>query len=487
STSDPEHNNPRRWFILAVCLSAQFMALLDGTIVNVALPSIGASLHADATDQQWVVSGYALTFSIVPIIGGRLGDDRGRRLMLLVGTGGFVAASLLSGLAPTPGVLIAGRVIQGLAGGMINPQVSGFVQQLFSPEERPRAFGFLGLNIGVASSLGPVIGGLIISLGGQDWGWRITFLMNVPIGLTAFLLAARDVPRDRKNRTPRPLDLLGVTMLTTGLFLLLFPIVEYDSDRRLDRLVLLVPAFALLTLFLRWERGPARRRGYPLIDTSLFRVSSYRDGLALAFVYFFGLSGSGLVLSLFLQDGLGFSPLESGATATSSAIGVASGAVIAGRHVTRRGRMVLVVALSTVALGTSLGATIVMISTGHTSEAAVALMLCPALFIAGIGGGSVITPNQALSLRDVDVAGGSTAGGMMYTIQRMGAALGAAALTAVYYGRLSTTNASGSARAVDYAHAYGTAVFVSAATAILALTLAIGPTRRERRDRSIAR
>src|SRR3954463_13338992 len=143
--------DPRRWPALAACVSALFITLLDVSIVNVALPSIGASTGAGPSELQWVVSGYALAFGMVPIIGGRLGDGGGRRRMLLIGIAAFVVCSALVGLAPTPGVLIAGRVLQGLAGGLVNPQVSGLVQQLFPQHERGRAFGAIGSAVGIAT------------------------------------------------------------------------------------------------------------------------------------------------------------------------------------------------------------------------------------------------------------------------------------------------------------------------------------------------
>src|SRR4051794_15807756 len=208
-----EEPNPRRWLLLAVCISALFMTLLDVTIVNVALPSIGSTLRADPAQQQWVVSGYALAFGLVPIIGGRLGDDRGRRRMLLAGVAGFVLTSLLSGLAPTPGVLIAARVLQGLSGGLVNPQVSGLVQQLFPRTERGRAFGLIGLAVGLGQAAGPVLGGLIIGAGGTELGWRLTFLINVPVGTLAFVLVWRLLPHDHGQGSRRRLDLPGAGLL----------------------------------------------------------------------------------------------------------------------------------------------------------------------------------------------------------------------------------------------------------------------------------
>ena len=151
-----EEPDPRRWAALFVCVTALFMTLLDVSIVLVALPSIGRGIGAGPSQLQWVVSGYALAFGMVPIIAGRLGDDRGRRLMLLIGIAAFVVTSAMVGLAPTAGVLVVGRVLQGLAGGLINPQVSGLVQQLFPVHERGRAFGAIGTAVGVATASGPV-------------------------------------------------------------------------------------------------------------------------------------------------------------------------------------------------------------------------------------------------------------------------------------------------------------------------------------------
>ena len=190
-TAEPD---PRRWRALAVCLCALFMTLLDVSIVAVALPSIGHGTGADPAELQWVVSGYALAFGMVPIIAGRLGDDRGRKTMLLLGIAAFVVFSASVGFAPTPGILIAARVLQGLAGGLINPQVSGLVQQLFAPGERGRAFGAIGTIVGVSTAAGPVVGGLIIAAGGAHYGWRLCFLVNVPVGIVAFFLCRAWLP-----------------------------------------------------------------------------------------------------------------------------------------------------------------------------------------------------------------------------------------------------------------------------------------------------
>jgi EmrB/QacA subfamily drug resistance transporter len=427
-----------------------------------------------------VVSGYALAFGMVPIIGGRLGDDRGRKSMLLVGVAAFVVCSAAVGLAPSPGVIIAARVVQGLAGGLLNPQVSGIIQQLFPPAERGKAFGALGAAVGIATATGPVIGGAIIALGGEEWGWRLCFLVNVPIGIASFALCARLLPSPPRREQTRPLDLPGVALLGLGVFGVLFPAVEFDADHDLRLAFLVLPALAVLAGFLGWERGPGRRRGYPLIDLGLFRIRSYADGVALALLFFCAYTGTPLVLALFLQDGLGFSALHSGLTASAYAVGAALSAPIGGRMLARAGQRVLVTALVLFTVGVGSAALVAAFTAGSVPPGHVALFMAPALLVAGLGGGSVITPNQALSLAEVDVRGGSTAGGMLQTSQRIGNAVGAAVITAVFYAAVTGAPASGAAREAHYGHAYALSLVVSIGFTVAALTMAVLDVRRRR-------
>jgi EmrB/QacA subfamily drug resistance transporter len=479
AVQQPAALDPRRWRALAVCVTALFMTLLDVSIVNVALPSIGASTGARAWELQWVVSGYALAFGMVPIIGGRLGDDRGRREMLLTAIACFVVTSAVTGLAPSAGVLVAARVLQGLAGGLVNPQVSGLVQQLFGPAERGRAFGLIGAAVGIATASGPVVGGVVIALGGERLGWRLTFLINVPVGIAAFVLCRRWLPPVRPTGRRRPLDLPGVALLALGGFGVLFPVVEYDANHDARIGLLLVPATAVLLAFAAWERGPARRRGHPLIDTALFRIRSYAAGLGLALLYFCAYTGLPLVLSLFLQQGLGYSALGAGLTATASAVGFGIAAPVAGRLVPRLGRWLLVGALAVfgAALVGLLGVALTV--PGAVPDARVWLFLAVPLLVAGLGAGSVLTPNQTLSLAEVDVRGGSTAGGMLQTAQRIGAAVGTAVLGAVFYAGASRLGSHpGPDRSAGYGHVLAVAVGVSLLFTAAALAVSVYEARR---------
>lgn len=425
-----------------------------------------------------MVSGYALAFGMVPIIGGRLGDDRGRKRMLMLGIGAFVVFSAMVGVAPSPGIVIVGRVLQGLAGGLINPQVSGLVQQLFPRPERGKAFGVIGAAVGIATAAGPVVGGAIIGLGGEGSGWRLCFLINVPIGLVSLLLCARLLPTPPRGDSRRALDLPGAGLLTVGVFGLLFPAVQYDAGHDLRLAVLVVPALAVLAGFVAWERGSGRRRGHPLIDLGLFRIRSYADGVVLAVLFFCAYTGTPLVLALFLQDGLGFSALQSGLTASTYAVGTAVSAPVAGRLLRRAGQRVLVGALALFSLGVGAAALVADLTAGTLPPGHVALAMAPALLVAGLGGGAVVTPNQALSLAEVDVRGGSTAGGMLQTSQRIGNAVGAAVMSAVFYAPVTGSAAGGVARQAHYGHAYAMALTFSVVFAVAALALAIRDVRR---------
>src|SRR5215213_1881768 len=184
--------DPRRWKALSVCLVGGFMVLLDVSIVNVALPSIRDGLQASESELQWVVSGYALTFGLLLVPAGRVGDVRGRRTMFVAALGLFSLASLACGLAPTSLTLVVARLVQGLAGGLLTPQINALIQQLFRGRERGTAFGLFGTVVGVSTAVGPLLGGALIAIFGADDGWRWVFFINLPIGLAAMPLAWRD-------------------------------------------------------------------------------------------------------------------------------------------------------------------------------------------------------------------------------------------------------------------------------------------------------
>jgi EmrB/QacA subfamily drug resistance transporter len=454
---------PGRWRALTVSLVAAFMTLLDVSIVNVALPSIERDLGASAASVQWVVSGYALAFALALVPAGRLGDTLGRRRMFLFALSAFVATSALSGAAPTTGLLITARLLQGVAGGMLLPQNSGLIQELFGGAERGRAFGFLGAMVGVATAAGPVIGGLILAAFGDPGGWRWVFYVNLPIGLVALVLAARLLPAAaRAGLRGVHLDLAGSLLLGGGVLSLLLPLVD-ATDGGLTRLwPLFGLAVVLLAGFAWWEARTAGQGRQPLLDPQLARTSGYVPGLAIGLVYFVGFTGIWLVLALFFQDGLGYSPLRSGLAVTPFALGVAASAVLAGRLVGRVGRWLTVSGLATTVVG--LAATALELR--HVGGDRAAWAAAGPLLLAGLGGGMVTSPNVTLTLQSVPVRMAGAAGGALQTAQRIGSAVGTALLASVFY-RILT----GSGHA--YPAAVSDALLCACGLMLLALLLAI--------------
>jgi EmrB/QacA subfamily drug resistance transporter len=457
------------WRALGVALVAMFMTLLDVSIVNVALPSIEASLGASQSDLQWIVSGYALTFALALVPAGRVGDARGRRTVYLVGLVGFVLASAACGAAQTSGQLTAARLLQGAAAGTVVPQVTGFVQQLFRGPERGRAFGVLGTVVGISTAVGPVLGGLILAVAGEDQGWRWIFLVNLPIGVVALVLARRSLPAPAPGAGRRQsLDPVGVLLLGTALVLLLLPLLEQREWEGAAKWLLLPAAALVLGAFVLWERRHARR-SQPLVDLRLFRSVSYSVGTAIAFAYFSGMTAIFFVLALFFQSGEGYTPLQSGLALTPFALGSAVAAMLGGRLVSRYGRSLVVVGLATVAAGLAVTDLVI----GSDPER-VGLLTALPLLVAGAGSGLVITPNQTLTLATVPVGQGGAAGGVLNTFQRIGAAMGIALVGGVVFNRLETTGG-------DWSEAVAIGLRWSIALFGLALVLGVAELVRDRR------
>ena len=451
-----------------------FMTLLDVSVTNVALPSIGDDTGAGASQLQWIVSGYTLAFGLVPVLGGKLGDDHGRRLMFQVGVGGFVVTSAMSGLAPTAGFLIGARVLQGLFGGLINPQTSGLVQQLFRGADRGRAFGVLGTTVGLGTAVGPLVGGALIALGGPI-GWRLVFFVNIPVGLVVIALSRRLLPPPTETSSHR-LDVLGAALLGGATFCVLFACVEYDAlrDARLGWLA--APAAVLLALFLRRERRLTLQSRDPLVDLRLFRRRSYVSGITLALTFFPAMAGIPLVLALFYQRGLGYSPLQSALGVTAYAVGSAVSAPLSGRVVTRIGRTLVVAG----AITFGVGAVALAVVGGHLPTGHATLALALPLFVMGCGQGMLVTPNQTLALMDVDPQMGSAAGGVLQTGQRIGLAIGQALIGAVFFHAVSDGSVASYSRALVHA-AVAAICFVSIAV-VLGLQDLVATRRRHARS-----
>ncbi|HJP78422.1 MAG TPA: MFS transporter [Pseudonocardiaceae bacterium] len=427
--------DPRRWRGLAICLIAGFMTLLDVSIVNVALPSMQNGLHASSADLSWVVSGYALTFGLVLVPSGRLGDQHGRKWMFLLGVGLFTATSALCGVAPTATLLVVARLLQGMACGLLNPQVVGMMQFLFRGRERGRAFGFYGAVVGISTAVGPLAGGLLLQVAGVQDGWRWVFYVNLPIGIAAIIGGWRLLPTDKPSGARQSLDLVGAVLLGLGIVGVMYPLIEAEQGAGNAHWWLLALGVALLVGFVGWEVRFSRRGKPPLVNLKLMRNYGYAIGTSIGLLYFAGFTGIFFVMTLFYQRGLGFSPLDAGAAMLSFAIGSAVSAGMTGRYVFRFGRAMIVLGLVAVAIGLAGTAFLVAYYTG----AHAGLLNSIPLLVAGIGSGIVISPNQTLTLNDVPPAEGGTAAAVLQTGQRIGSAMGTAVAGSLFFSALTST------------------------------------------------
>ncbi|MGQ5265272.1 MFS transporter [Micromonospora sp. ZYX-F-536] len=425
--------NRRRWQAVGVGLVAAFMTLLDVSIVNVAVPSIDRALHASPSDLQWVLSGYALTFGLVLVPAGRFGDARGRRNAFVFGIALFTATSALAGLATSPTWLVAARLLQGAAAGIVNPQVIGLIQELFRGPERARPFGILGATIGISTAVGPLLGGLLIAIGGEEHGWRWVFFVNVPVGILAAILGWRLLPgRPEGQPTRRRLDPVGVLLLGVGVVLILLPLVQEQQWRTPWKWALIPAGLAVLVAFGLWERWYARHQE-PLFDLRLFSFQSYTLGSLIALVYFGGFTAIFFIFTLFLQNGLGYSALVAGLAITPFALGSAAAAVLGGRIVNRFGRPLVAIGLLAVVIG--LAGTVVALRLAPDAPAP--WVTAGPLLVAGLGSGLVIAPNQTLTLAQVPVPQAGSGAGMLQTGQRIGSAAGIAAVGSMFFSSLA--------------------------------------------------
>ena len=460
--NDEEYRpDPARWKALAVCLAAGFMTLLDVSIVNVALPSIEQGLHAQPNELEWIVAGYALALGLLLVPSGRFGDAHGRRPVFMLGVALFVVASAACGLAPTAFVLVLMRVVQGFAGGLISPQISGLIQSLFRGEERGKAFGLFGSTIGVSTAVGPLIGGALIALFGAHDGWRAVFFVNLPIGAAILLLARRYLPAPTAaERRPQALDPLGVVLLGAAVVCILVPFIEQRAWHSPLRLALFPLAAVLLVVWVLHERRYARTRE-PLVSLDLFRIRSYVLGAPVGLFFFAGFIAIFFIFTQYLQLGLNYPAWKSGLAATPFAIGGALVAPAASRQALRRGPKLVAFGLAMVLVGLAGVWLAVGAHPGHD----VALWTALPLLIAGLGGGLVISPNLTLTLSRVPVERAGSAGGLLQTGQRIGTAAGIAVTGSVFYNQLASSRG-------DYASAFRHGIvsigaFVAAALALV--------------------
>jgi EmrB/QacA subfamily drug resistance transporter len=424
--------DPRRWVALAVLLLASFMNLIDVTIVNVALPSLQQNLGADASHIEWVIAAYVLSFALGLLPFGRLGDIVGRTHMFLIGVAAFTVASAACGLAPSIEWLIAARVLQGLGAAIMTPQVLAIATVTFPPEERGQSFSLFGLSAGLAAVAGPIVGGLLI--GANLWGldWRPIFLVNVPVGILAIVLGWFIIPRPPGHPDLRN-DYVGILIFGASMVAIVFPLVEGRAHGwPLWSWAMMSAAIVGLGLFVVWERRMASVNQPQLLNYSLITNSQFLLGALIATVFSSGIPGFFMVISLLLQAGFGFTPLESGLTNTPFSVGVLVISLISGRFGSSYLRTR--VALSALLLVSGmLWVHFIIAGIGDTIDH---WWFLPPLFISGLGLGLGFSALFQAVLANVPPRDAGAGAGSLQAFQQVGGAIGVALIGQIFFSSL---------------------------------------------------
>lgn len=451
---------------LAVLLSGGFITIFDLFVVNVAIPSMQATLDASFAQINFIIVAYELAYGVLLIAGSRLGDRHGRRRLFMLGMAGFALASALCGLAPSANALIAARVLQGAAAAMLFPQVYALIRVSYDGHARRRAFGLLGMTLGLAAIAGQVLGGWIVH---ADWfglAWRTIFLVNVPLGLIAWRLA-RHIPESR-DAAGASMDWPGSALVGLGLGLLLLALVEGPARHwPVWTWAAGVASIALLAWFTQLQRRAAAAGRTPLVDMALLTQPRFAAGCLLVTLVFSTASAMFLCYALLLQTGLGVDALTAGTVFAPASVGFVAGSMAAPRLVARYGTRAILVAA--VLYGGATAA--LMLQVGAAGGALAPWSLVPALVWLGAAQGAVNTPLVNLALGLVEDRHAGMAAGVVATLQQVGAAFGVSAAGMLFSGAL---DAYADAAVGDrYAHAFASAMqFNVAAIAASVLLLA---------------
>ncbi|MEV0429895.1 DHA2 family efflux MFS transporter permease subunit [Micromonospora sp. NPDC050495] len=419
-----------RWVALAVILAAEVMDLLDVLVTNLAGPAIRADLGGSPALIQWIGAGYTLAMAVGLVTGGRLGDLYGRRRMFLVGVLGFTAASALCALAGSPATLISARVAQGLFGALLLPQGLGLIKEMFPPEQLAAAFGAFGPVMGISAVGGPILAGWLVDADLAGTGWRAIFLINVPLGLLAALGAVRFLPASRPGHASR-LDLPGVALVSLGAVLLVYPLVQgREHDWPGWAFAMLAGAAVVFAIFARYEVVRQRAGRDPLVVPALFRRRAFTGGLVAGLAFFTALTGFSLVFSLYLQLGLGWSPLRTGLAGVPQALGMVVAFVLAGAGLAQRfGRRLIHLGLVVVLAGVA-G---MLVTLDLAGDGVTPWRMAPALLAVGFGMGLVMAPFFDIVLSGVAEEETGSASGTLTAVQQLGGALGVALLGTVFF------------------------------------------------------
>jgi EmrB/QacA subfamily drug resistance transporter len=460
--------DPRRWKALAVLGVAYLMVVLDISIVNVALPSIESDLNFAPEDLQWVVSGYALTFGGLLLLGGRLGDLLGRRTLFMVGLGLFALASLLCGLSVSAGMLIAMRLLQGAAGAILSPSVFSITTVTFAEgSERNKALGILGAIAGSGAAIGVLLGGILTEYAGWEW----IFFVNVPIGILALLAVPRYVSESRAADLERHFDFAGAVTVTASLMIFVYALTQTTNVGWLTfrTIGLFVVSAALMVAFFFVEN----RSRSPLVPLRIFRRRTLVGANTVGFGLGTAIFGMFFLLSLYMQQVLGFSALKTGVGYLAVALTAVAASGVAQALVTRLGvKPVLATGLALLAAGL-IFFTQVSVDGSYVSD------LLPGFLLVGVGLGFSFVPVSIAALAGATDKEAGLQSGLINTSQQIGGALGLAILSTVATTRTENLLKDGVQQAVALTDGFSLAFWVGAGVAIVSVIATLVLLKRE--------
>jgi EmrB/QacA subfamily drug resistance transporter len=451
-----------KWAPLAVILCGTFVYILDFFVVNVAAASIAHSLRAGPAAVEWVVAGYGLTSASFLVCGGRLGDHYGRRRLFMTGLAVFTVTSALCAAAPSPQALVAARLAQGIGAALMAPNVLSILGTTYTGPDRVRAISVYGMVMGVAAVGGQLIGGVLISADVLDLGWRAVFWVNIPVGVAALIAAPRFVPESRSAAKGR-LDLAGAGLLTAALTAIVLPLLDgRQAGWPAWSWASLAVGPVLLSAFVLHLRRTRNRGGQPLLDPGIFAVKAFRSGLACQVLFWCQQAAGYLLLALYLQEGRGLTPVESGGVFSVLAAGYLITSFPAPKLTVRFGRRVVAIGAILAALGDILLAGGVWHWAGVTGPL---IALFPGLLLLGAGQGLCITPLTTTVLSHASQQTAGSVSGALATAQQVGNAVGVAVSGVVFYGLL--------AHGYAFAYRWSTAEMAGLLLVVAALTFLI--------------
>jgi EmrB/QacA subfamily drug resistance transporter len=456
----------RKWWTLAAVAFGLFMIMLDNTVVNVALPSIQRDFQTDLSELEWVVNGYALTFGVLMLTGGKLADLLGRRRIFIAGLAIFTLASLACGLATSAEFLIGARIVQGVGSALMNPATLSIIIATFPPRQRGMAIGIWAGVSAMALAIGPLLGGLITDH--IDWSW--VFFINIPVGILGIVVARLMIDESRDTSAVQRLDLPGLAVSAVALFALTYGLIEANEHGWTSGLILSLFAIAAVGLvgFVLLEQ----HQRVPMLDLSLFKNPTFAGANAVMLLVGLAMFGIFLFVTLYLQNVLRYSPTEAGATFLPMTILIVVFAPIAGKLSDRVGSRWLM------AFGMTLVTISLLLDTRFDATSTFWDIL-PALMVGGIGMGFAMTPTTAAAMGSVPVDKAGVGSAVLNSMRQVGGSLGIAVLGAVVASYI-TVEPPDPRLQQQFLDGFHTALYVAAAIAFTGAIVAVAAVRKVR-------